>query len=178
MSQHQTLYVHVFPSRLFAAHWSFWIPCIDDTGAEQDTGYRIHVTGDRLNGFKYEYINDYDPREDDRLPKAHAIGRIPAAALRRPESEDKELDCANVLDQALRAIEAPGPSLNKVTPNSGAGDGSARPKKMEVRDCQWWIKQAVEHLVEEGMLAPITDGEGVSQAIESPIVRVSKLPKH
>jgi len=67
------LYVLVYPSRLFAAHWSFWTPYPDASGQESDIGDRIHVTGDRLNGFQYEYVQNYNVREDKRKPISFPI---------------------------------------------------------------------------------------------------------
>lgn len=32
----------VYPSRLFAAHWCFWLPHLDTSGVESDTGDRLH----------------------------------------------------------------------------------------------------------------------------------------
>ena len=50
---YRTLHVLVYPSPLFAAHWSFWLPYpdTDAPGRDSDMGDRIHATGDRLNGF-------------------------------------------------------------------------------------------------------------------------------
>src|SRR6187551_3436105 len=42
----RTLYVLVYPSPLFAAHWSFWLPYLDISGREARVGDRIHATGD------------------------------------------------------------------------------------------------------------------------------------
>ena len=67
-----TLYVHVYPSPLFAAHWSFFLP---RQNPKSEIGDRIHVTGDRLNGFEYEYIRDYNPKEDSRRPNAFIPNR-------------------------------------------------------------------------------------------------------
>jgi hypothetical protein len=166
----QPLYVLVYPSRLFAAHWSFWIPYLNTAGKEEDTGDRIHVTGDRLNGFQYEYVRHYNVREDERKPARFAIGLLSAASV----SGNHDLTVDNTLnpfDRACREVEAPGPSLNKIiTTNAGRANG-APPKKMEVRDCQWWVKQAVAHLVEADILLPMDEGG-------TPGGRVDELPRH
>lgn len=62
-----TVYILIPPSPLFAAHWSFFIPDILGTdvrgSCESDTGRRVHVAGDRLNGFKLEIIRNYNIRQ-------------------------------------------------------------------------------------------------------------------
>lgn len=137
----QLLYVLVYPSRLFAAHWSFWIPYLNANGKEADTGDRIHVTGDRLNGFQYEYVRNYNVREDERKPGRFAIGLLSAASV----SDNHDTvgltagDALNPFDRACREVEAPGPSLNKVvTTDAGRANGPP-PKKNEVKDCQWVV---------------------------------------
>ncbi|OTB05943.1 hypothetical protein M426DRAFT_319326 [Hypoxylon sp. CI-4A] len=176
---HRTLYVLVYPSRLFAAHWSFWLPYPTSSDSEPShIGDRIHVTGDRLNGFVYEYIRDYNVSEDDRHPNAFPIGSILVTDLSEASNDGKALSgegvgsaVLNAFDKACREVPAPGPSLNKV--NSGTA-GGAPPKRAKVKDCQWWIKEAVSHLVERGMLLPLVENdEG-----EIPASRVSNLPRH
>jgi uncharacterized protein DUF6540 len=61
----------------------------------------------------------------------------------------------NAFDRACRQVLPPGPSLNRV---AQGGTLTSAPKKLEVKDCQWWIEQAVAHLVEIGMLLPLGDG--------------------
>ncbi|KAK3945944.1 hypothetical protein QBC46DRAFT_370386 [Diplogelasinospora grovesii] len=181
---HQPLYVLVYPSRLFAAHWSFWIPYLDASGQESDTGDRIHVTGDRLNGFKYEYVRDYNVREDERKPNSFAIGLLSTASVSEETERDHytidvaagENDAFNPFDRACREVQAPGPSLNKVNMTTDAGKATGPPlRKTEVKDCQWWIKQAVAHLVEADMLLPL-DSKG--HGARAPVERVEELPRH
>lgn len=179
---YQPLYVLVYPSRLFAAHWSFWIPHLDASGQESDTGDRIHVTGDRLNGFQYEYVREYDVREDERRPNSFAIGLISTASVSEKAEDDQDTlgvaaektDAFNSFDRACREVQAPGPSLNKVT-LTDAGKATGPPsRKSEVKDCQWWIKQAVARLVEADMLLPLDEGHEA----ETPGERVGGLPRH
>ena len=179
----QTLYVLVYPSRLFAAHWSFWLPRIEEaSGRELDIGDRVHVTGDRLNGFRYEYVRDYNVSEDDRNPKAFAIGLVPNTLLCEKtgnthgiasNGETDDHNVINAFDRACREIQAPGPSLAKVDMAS-VGRTANPPRRTEVRDCQWWLKQAAVHLTQAGMLLPLDATRGSW----SPTERVEQLPRH
>ncbi|KAI0835949.1 hypothetical protein F5Y06DRAFT_274829 [Hypoxylon sp. FL0890] len=182
---HRTLYVLVYPSRLFAAHWSFWLPYIDDAGHQSNIGDRIHVTGDRLNGFQYEYVRNYDVSEDDRHPSAFPIGKVSETHLIRisgdgnvisggDRQEHEENIAVNAFDKACREMPAPGPSLNRIDRTDVSKATGAPPKNVEVKDCQWWIKEATSHLVQTGMLLPLDEvHEG-----DTPILRVDSLPRH
>lgn len=179
---HQPLYVLVYPSRLFAAHWSFWIPYLDASGQESDTGDRIHVTGDRLNGFQYEYVRDYNVCEDERKPNSFAIGLLSTASISGETEDDhhtsgvaaEETDALNAFDRACREVQAPGPSLNKVMRTDGGKATGPPSKKTEVKDCQWWIKRAVARLVKADMLLPLDEGHGAG----TPGEKVDGLPRH
>ncbi|CAJ2510208.1 Uu.00g061080.m01.CDS01 [Anthostomella pinea] len=175
---HHTLFVLVYPSRLFAAHWSFWLPYDD---ASNHIGDRVHVTGDRLGGFQYEYIRNYDVSEDDRHPKALPIGIVSDTHLSKASKDenlapsekgqqDAEHVAFNAFDEACREVPAPGPSFNKVNRSDAAKAPGAPPKKAEVKDCQWWIKEAASHMVKTGMLLSLEEEDGK----ESPI----RLPRH
>ncbi|KAI2626514.1 hypothetical protein GGR54DRAFT_653356 [Hypoxylon sp. NC1633] len=153
----RTLHVLVYPSRLFAAHWSFWLPYIEGNNVQSHIGDRIHVTGDRLNGFQYEYIRNYNVREDDRRPNAFPIGLVSETHLSRASKDenvtttedgqgDEENIALNSFDEACREVPAPGPSLNKVDRADVGKATGAPPKKAEAKDCQWWIKEAASHL--------------------------------
>ncbi|KAI1139345.1 hypothetical protein F5Y05DRAFT_345408 [Hypoxylon sp. FL0543] len=182
---HRTLYVLVYPSRLFAAHWSFWLPYVNDGDRQSNTGDRIHVTGDRLNGFQYEYIRNYNVSEDDRHPNAFPIALMSETHLIEPskcgsiipggeDPKDAEDITLNAFDKACREVPAPGPSLNKVNRGDGDKPAGGVPKRAEVKDCQWWIKEATSYLVQVGILLPLDEGhEG-----KSPVLRVDSLPRH
>ncbi|KAI0853604.1 hypothetical protein F5Y00DRAFT_105111 [Daldinia vernicosa] len=180
----RTIYVLVYPSRLFAAHWSFWLPYVDTDNQQSNIGDRIHVTGDRLNGFQYEYIRNYNVCEDDRNPNAFPIGLVSETHLSLPNkdgtvtlSEEKDQrdveNVVNAFDAACREVPAPGPSLNKVNRDADNATG-VLPKRTEVKDCQWWVKEATSHLVQTGIMLPLDE----KHEEETPILRVNKLPRH
>lgn len=167
-----TLYILLPPSPLFAAHWSLFIPDTD-TRTESDQGRRIHVSGDRLNGFHLEIIRNYNVRQHRSVgPRHFAIGRItsphtPTTTEPGSREEKDEDEGGGFLDNVPRdaleevcvCVEAPGPSLNSV---SGGGNGR-RVKGGEVRDCQWWVRRVVGELVARGLL--VGDERGGSQRL-------------
>ncbi|KAI4859959.1 hypothetical protein F4820DRAFT_130952 [Hypoxylon rubiginosum] len=181
----RTLYVLVYPSRLFAAHWSFWLPYVDARTRALNTGDRIHVTGDRLSGFQYEYIRNYNVREDERHPNAFPIGLVSEAHLREATNDENitsgELDqkdaesvALNAFDEACREVPAPEPSLNKVNRANVGNTTGAPPKRTQAKDCQWWIREAASYLMKTGILLPLNEGHDG----ETPTSRVDGLPRH
>lgn len=176
---HRPLYILVYPSRLFAAHWSFWIPYPDAKGQESDIGDRIHVTGDRLNGFQYEYVRNYNVREDERKPNSFAIGLLSTTSVKEETDcilggAPEKRDVFNPFDRACRDVEPPGPSLNKVIKTAAERGAGAPLMKTEVKDCQWWIKTTVAHLVQAGMLSSLEERHGAG----NPVERVEGLPQN
>ena len=68
-------------------------------------------------------------------------------------------------------IEPPGPSLHRVNDgNAGDANCHARRAKPEVRDCQSWIKQVVDVLVDKDVLKPLST--------KDPRDAVAALPRH
>ena len=114
-SPYRPLYLMVFRSALFKAHWSFWAPALDD-GA-QKVGQRVHVTGNVRNGFQLEFVRNYDLTETSGYPTIIEIGAMRTEILqdtpldRREFREDTPRDRFEFIAQS---IPAPSGSLNKV----------------------------------------------------------------
>ncbi|KAF7195813.1 hypothetical protein HII31_02830 [Pseudocercospora fuligena] len=193
------LYVLIPPSPLFAAHGSLFVPdtssfdIISRRQEDSSTGRRIHVSGDRLNGFHLEIIRNYDINKHKAVgTRRFKIGLIPSRCLSRDEAQgpsdagnaiqkDDEEGGGNVdnrptddFERAVLEIEAPGPSLNSAQSAVGS-DG--RRMKAEVKDCQWWVREVVRHIFEQGLLMPLNDSFGVQDS-KGPLEMVESLPVH
>lgn len=197
------LYVLIPPSPLFVAHWSLFVPdrvTSNGTGSQQNKGRgigrRIHVAGDRLNGFRLEIVRQYDVEKHERVGKRRfAIGTVSDEALaplmkgdpalqdqiesyqhKEEEEGGGYIDIRPIdrLESAILEIEAPGPSLTSIS-NSEASNG--RRVKGEVRDCQWWVKQVVLHLLQRGMIHQYTSTD-CNKVLSSPLEVLESLPKH
>lgn len=66
------IYLLVFPSFLFPAHWSLFVPTLADPSA----GKRIHVTGDVANGFRHEFGRGYTLGESMQQYKLLLIAEV------------------------------------------------------------------------------------------------------
>jgi hypothetical protein len=200
------VYVVIPPSPLFAAHWSFFVPYPSPPSdserrgvRESRIGRRIHVSGDRLNGFKLEIIRSYDvgkhrsvgadrqfrigvlslPSAQDSTTESGSLGTDTLIG-NNGETKDEE-DGGGFVDNSPRDpfeqictdIDAPGPSLNKVSFSSGnAVTHAGKRIKPEVRDCQWWIRQVMRAMIDRGMLVKAEGDE------RSPTDWLTLLPMH
>ena len=200
------LYVLVPPSPLFAAHWSFFIPDpppLDPNKRqcrleESTIGRRIHVVGDRLNGFKMEIVRGYDLKKDrsNSSGRKFAIGVVEAAsisgsflpsggfnAIEDTAQQKDEDEGGGIVDTQARdkfericvGAEAPGPSLRKISTN-GSKQNEGIQSRLEVRDCQWWIHGVVDTLVKQSILVS-AQSKLETDRNQSPKVIVEKLPK-
>lgn len=190
------LYVLIPPSPLFAAHWSFFLPDEPDDKSkarpmESTTGRRIHVSGDRLNGFGLEIVRVYDVSKHRAVgSRRFAIALVPAQVLGQATESEQSKSTTNhelkdddegggyvdnspidAFERVCVEVEAPGPSLNKVAPRE-PGKG----QKREAKDCQWWIREVVKTMVERGMLSFVPPDKG--RDVQDPVALVAKLPVH
>lgn len=193
------LYVLIPPSPLFAAHWSIFVPdtsSFDAISRRQEassTGRRIHVSGDRFNGFHLEIIRNYDISKHKAVgTRRFKVALIPSSCLTRVTEQESSNSGNNIqkddhegggyvdnqpvddFERAVLQTEAPGPSLNSA--QSAVGPGGRR-VKAEVKDCQWWVKQVITRLFEQGLLLPLDDGDEVRQSGD-PLQLVQNLPMH
>ena len=92
------------------------------------------MTGDHFSGFQYEYVPDYNVREDERNPKLFAIGLVPNAILRAETGDNGDTITieevgnkpVNAFGRACREVQAPGPSLVKVNATEAGKAGPPR----------------------------------------------------
>jgi hypothetical protein len=200
------IYAVIPPSPLFAAHWSFFVPDPSPPSEngrvptrESRVGRRVHVTGDRLNGFELEIIRSYDVSKHRSVgaDRKIRIGRLvlpgdsngdadvtltESESFTTPSKDYKDdedgggfvdnnpKDC---FERLCLEIDAPGPSLNKVgASSSDAPTQTVKRKKPEVRDCQWWIAEVMRTMIDRGMLVKVDGDE------REPVEWITALPKH
>jgi len=202
-SRPTALYVLIPPSPLFAAHWSFFLPdllpcdAVSRRQEESERGRRIHVSGDRLNGFSLQIVRDYNVRQHRGLgSRSFPIALVHERHLRRsgaaligegaedlgrhryPEKDEDEgggfvdNEPIDAFERVCLEVEAPGPSLN-------SANIEGKRKRTEVRDCQWWIRRVVEVLVSRDMLLPLPcTGDDGKDADKDALYILSTLPAH
>ncbi|KAF1828171.1 hypothetical protein BDW02DRAFT_513043 [Decorospora gaudefroyi] len=147
------IYILSYPSGTFKSHWALWIPRKHanlQSLPEQKKGPQgmlIHVKGSLAAGFKHEFQRaSYGPQSFER-PWYKVLGRIREEHLTDGPTEGTDSTAYNTVETLALSIPAPGPSLNSaMSPASGL-----RP---EIRDCQWWLKQLIDQLIQRQMLHP------------------------
>ncbi|KAL1952865.1 hypothetical protein VTO42DRAFT_4092 [Malbranchea cinnamomea] len=174
------VFLLVFPSPLFPAHWSLFVPCSPDH--DEAVGTRIHVTGDARSGFAHEFVRNYDIRQSTQGDRLVRLGEAderyisPSTASltgsRGPSStrvsnettttedtpttpatvpdratESRDVDATNELERIALRVPAPGPSLNSVQKQPSG-------RRVEIQNCQTWLRQLVAAYVDRGILGP------------------------
>lgn len=188
----RNVYVVVPPSPFFAAHRSLFLPGEHKDGRlpsdpENHRGRRIHVSGDRLSGFELEIIREYDvSKHRSGAGRKYLIGtftsvysetsqEVENATLTGFDRKDEDEGGGYInnrpqdqFEAACVLVKAPGPSLRSVKETQ---DGM-RTRLVEQKNCQSWIRDVVETLINCGILRSLPDSR------ESPIELLEKVPKH
>lgn len=59
-----------------------------------------------------------------------------------------DLEPRSHIERLILSVEPPGKSMR----SAGRDEEGTLPRRVEVRDCQWWVKEVVRKLVKEGVL--------------------------
>ncbi|KAG8162714.1 hypothetical protein KVR01_007192 [Diaporthe batatas] len=133
------------PSPLFHAHWAVFVP----DQARPTCGTVVNVRGDPLNGFAHEFERGYIPSEDpEKPPKVLNLGAIAKNLIEfeRPVPDGKDATACNQLERLALSVDAPGRSLGR----GASKDGRVR---LEIRDCQWWVRQLISSMIEQEIIS-------------------------
>ena len=142
----RTISLVVFNSPLFPAHWGLWIPHLSSD--LQGTGTYLNATGDAAIGFTVEIERNYKVGADgwryQPLPLGDAADEhVTDTQVDGSWSVDKI--ARDRLEEVVLGVEPPGPSLV-------ATSGEGPRKRVEIKNCQTWIHDAVKALVEAGVM--------------------------
>ena len=102
----RTVYLLVYHSPLFPAHWGLWIPNAGST----TIGKTVHVFGDVANGFEHEFKRNYEPDGTNRRNSLIELAQVEDDHVVDSPGEDFSVD-TNPLDDVERvALSIPAPS--------------------------------------------------------------------
>lgn len=120
------VYIIVYNSPLFPAHWSMWIPSYDAaTDAVKHVGKLIHVNGDAKNGFRHEFTRNYDTTQTLSRKEVLFLGWTDTANVIDGSNEGPLLRDATATDTIERwalQIRAPDPSLRSQGSSSSVSE--------------------------------------------------------
>ncbi|KAJ4314364.1 hypothetical protein N0V84_008944 [Fusarium piperis] len=145
----RTIYLIVYNSRLFPAHWVIWIPSQSDL----KIGKVINAAGDVLTGFDITFERNYNIAEESRPHQVILLGQVddahivdvPGDGSYRAESESQgNLVAWDPIEEAGLNTPAPVKSLRPVSSSSHS--------RVEIRNCQTWVREVVEKLVESDIM--------------------------
>jgi hypothetical protein len=147
------IYLARYPSgSLFNDHWALFIP--DHTRPSPTCGTLLEVEGDPLNGFVHDVARNCDARQEyygRHQPVLVELGTVSEQHLEGDVGAVKgmeNLEPRSDVERLALSTEPPSKSMR----SAGNGkEGTAR-KRIEVRDCQWWVKEVVKKLITEKIL--------------------------
>ncbi|KZT69551.1 hypothetical protein DAEQUDRAFT_765392 [Daedalea quercina L-15889] len=147
----------IYNNRLFNAHWSIFAPRLDTP----DIGSRLHATGSVVGGFTLEFVRNYNIASDSRPVQRIDLATVSVEHIRDTDGDEEIVDSdptpIDRLEEVIVTVPAPGPSLRSAA--------ASHEKRAELRDCQWWVKQAVAALIAAG----ICGGEAQTVADSAPV---------
>lgn len=106
----RTIYLIVYSSPLFPAHWAIWIP----SQGSQTVGKRIHVEGDVATGFQLSFDRNYDKTQDSRKHEIIVIGEVETGhVMDTPGNGSNTVDREpkDAIESIAAKVPPPGPSL-------------------------------------------------------------------
>lgn len=110
------IYLIVYRSPLFPAHWSIWVPSLSNT----DIGKRIQVTGDSAQGFEHEFVRNYNATGTKRQRSLFLLAEVDdkhVVDVPGDGTESIDTSAADDIERSALSIPAPGKSL-RVTGSS------------------------------------------------------------
>ncbi|KAG9097842.1 hypothetical protein FRC06_007124 [Ceratobasidium sp. 370] len=141
---HRSVYLLVFRSPVFPAHWALWVPRLDDP----HVGKIISAVGDPLTGFVHEIQRSFSLGSPNSM-----LPILLCNTVERNHVVDGELDQESTVDTGATdsledvafTVTPPSKSLNSVA-DPGVG------QRVAIKNCQTWMREYVSKLVERGIL--------------------------
>ncbi|KAI4647276.1 uncharacterized protein J4E79_010428 [Alternaria viburni] len=128
------IYLIVFNSPLFPAHWGLWIP--HPSSSDPQTGTYLNATGDAASGFSIEFERNYEIGADGRRHQLISLGDVADEHVVDVTGDGKwsvDQIARDRLEEVVLGVKPPGPSL-------------------VAADSKTWIRDAVAALVEAGIM--------------------------
>jgi len=138
------VYLIIYHSPLFPAHWALFVP----NPSTSKIGKVLNVVGSVAAGFEHEFKRNYDLTEDGRQYSLLLLDdAVDKKVVCDTTDEESTIDAVGRDEMERLALEvpAPGPSLNSY-------QSTGTKAKVVIRNCQTWLREAVEAYVKAGVL--------------------------
>ncbi|KAL2754215.1 hypothetical protein ACRALDRAFT_1081339 [Sodiomyces alcalophilus JCM 7366] len=140
----------IFNGSPFKDHWAYFVR----SHRNHNVGVYIHATGDVLNGFNFEIKRNHDLEDPENTPTT----RIPLQWVAAEHFDEDimlnhgeyKVDSVPVCSFEASAHKAkpPGKTLNSAEDKTRSG------RKVSQKNCQSWLVEAADYLVQDGMFSP------------------------
>ena len=154
----------VYPSPLFPAHWSLFIP----SKADPNVGKIIHAIEDALTGFQLEFKRGYDTvATSSRKTVLDLCTTDGVNVVDGPTERSTDQTPIDNIESKAAIIPVPGKILRSAnsavsTDRNLLGVGSGwplvmilqEPTRVEVKNCQTWLRMVVEALIHDHIFPP------------------------
>ena len=110
----RTVYLVVFNSPLFPAHWALWIPHEDSDGK----GKLLNINGSAATGFDLEFERNYSLRNCSRTHQTIELAKVPTqyvVDVKGDGSESTDSTAHDYIEEVALGIAPPAPSLVSVS---------------------------------------------------------------
>ncbi|KAH8724355.1 hypothetical protein GQ44DRAFT_709032 [Phaeosphaeriaceae sp. PMI808] len=139
----RNVYLLVFNSPLFPAHWSLWVPSTENP----KVGKRLHATGDAASGFQIAFERNFNLDRDTRTHQIILLAQAEdqhVVDVSEDGGERMDNTAYDTLEEVALQVRAPGPSL--------ASSSSLPPKqRIRIENCQTWLRAVVVALVQNSI---------------------------
>ena len=157
------IFLVIYSSRLFPSHWGVFVPSSEGS----DAGILINVIGDPSVGFEHEFKRDYGAEDTRRVSKTLLLGKVASEhVMDRKEAEQRTENVPkNTLEDIALSIPPPSKSLRRggssvsfqatLSPVTQEYRDQAALQvgvKVEIKNCQSWLRDYVVVLVEKKVL--------------------------
>ncbi|KAG9086522.1 hypothetical protein FS749_003599 [Ceratobasidium sp. UAMH 11750] len=140
----RSVYLLVFRSPVFPAHWALWVPRLDDPHA----GKIISAVGDPSTGFAHEFQRNFSPASPNSMLPVLLSNAVDPKHIVDGEvglESTIDADATDSLEEVALMVPPPGKSLNSV-------EDSGTRRRVAIKNCQTWMSEYVGKLVERGIL--------------------------
>ncbi|KAF4999989.1 hypothetical protein FDECE_11337 [Fusarium decemcellulare] len=145
----RSIYLLVYNSRLFPAHWVLWIPSKDNT----KIGKVIEAAGDVATGFDITFERNFNIGELTRTHELvelaqvdddHIVDTLGDGSNYAERESEGNLVAQDKIEEAALRVPAPVKSLRSAS--------SVSRSQVELRNCQTWILEVMEQLVKDAIV--------------------------
>ncbi|KAK2753171.1 hypothetical protein FQN54_007997 [Arachnomyces sp. PD_36] len=131
----RNIYLLVYHQTNRPAHWSLFIPTIN----KPMVGKRIHVIGSPFTGYKLEFKRNYDLEKTGRPNRKTLLATVDdeyVVDTDRDGGISIDTEAHDVIETKAKEVKPPGASPAPLDPYAG-------------RNCQHWLQDLVQKLVQE-----------------------------